>query len=234
MKEEIKSGIISVPGYFYDLIVYYSSFFTFLFIVISLFVGFDNIRNITKSMSIFEWFGVSVLILSVGYSWGQLSSTLSYHIVKRPTTYLVKKIKPCNINDYLFSFDDIVSQLDVKDILKGKQHRNYWTIIYYLQIIYPHIGSDLLKRYARCKLARVNGFNFIVLIIIGAILCISSFSIYYIQWPTYFVMCVIFTVLFFFEFYQRQCWFGDLVIKTLSAAYSACEDMKDKYLTPRR
>jgi len=226
MKEEIKSGVTSIPGYFYDAIVYYSSYFVFISIIIFLFVGYDNLRDFTKTLSIFEWSGIAVVTLSVGYTWGQLSSTLSYYIVKRPTTFLVKRIKPNNIDDYLFSFDDIVSQLDAKNILKRKIHGNYWTIFYYLQIVYPTIGSDLFKRYARCKLARVNGFNFVVLIIIGVIFWAFSFSIYYIKWPAYFITCTIFILLFFFDFYQRQCWLGDLIIKILSSVYSAQRDMK--------
>jgi len=226
MKDEVKSGIVSIPGYFYDAIVYYSSFFLLLSIYSYLFIDYNNLKNITNNLSIFEGVLICTSTLALGYVWGQLSSALSYHVVKRPVTLLVKKIKPRDMNDFLFSFDKITATLDEKKILNGKEHRNYWTIIYYLYILYPSIGSDVIKRYARCKLARVNAFNFIVLIIIGIIFYVSNMPIYHIQWPFLFIIFLIFTILFYFEFYQRQCWFGDLVIKILSAVLTVEEKAK--------
>lgn len=222
-KERIVTSIESVPGYFYDAIVYYSSYVVLISLIALLYVDAHKLVEFLRTLSVGEQLLALLSFLSFGYVWGQFSSALSYPLVKLPITKIVKRFHPKTEGDFLFSFDEILLLIDTKDTLKEKRHRNYWTILYFVQAIDPWTGSDLLKRYARCKLARVNAFNFMALVVLGISLRIFAIQLHFLSWPQYFFLCSLFVVLFSLEFYQRQKWFGDIVIKSLVAVLAARE-----------
>lgn len=219
-----KGTLKSIPGVFYDLIVYYGSSFIF---ISCLWVVFFDLHAIAGFLSSLKASGLSfllILILSFCYVYGQLASTLSAIFVKRPISFLVTKCKPKSIKDYFFDYFADCEDFSVLEQTEKRLRKNYWTVLYFIKLTFPSIADDLLKRYARCKLARVNSFNFLFLAVITLAVHVSkkwgwfsSVSTSYFSglvWSTFFLFA---SIVFAFEFYQRQCWFGDIVVKIFAA-----------------
>jgi hypothetical protein len=224
----IAESIKTVPGVFYDLIVYYASSVTFLVGVTLLFISPSDIHKILASVSLFETALLIILGISFCYIWGQLSSAHSYYIIKTPISLIVKWLNGSSCDDYFFNRSRFLEDFPLLSSTEEKKERNYWTILYYIRVIKPHIADDLMKRYARCKLARVNAFNFLLLSVLHLILRWTNlysagsdtFSSFY--QSIWMVLILLFlTLIFIIEFYQRQCWFGDIVIKIYAAIVKA-------------
>jgi len=87
----------------------------------------------------------------------------------------------------------------------------------------------MLERHARVKMSRMNALNSFVVFLMAlysrtfepAILENSLIRKPHVSFLVLFVS-LLGTLMFAFEFYQRQCWFGDIVLK-ISASLSRLE-----------
>lgn len=221
MKE---SAIKSVPMVFYDLIVYYGSSFFFLGILGLTFIGFEKIAELCSKLSALSMtFGV-MMVVSFCYVYGQFASTFSSIVIKRPISRLVKLWGGSSRKDYFFDYFESSEDFVILEKTGKTLRKNYWTIIYFVMLYFPTIADDLLKRYARCKLARVNAFNFLFL----SVLTFTSSLLEKLGWcrlvSTCYFSCFTWAMVFLvatlacsWEFYQRQCWFGDILVKIFAA-----------------
>lgn len=234
MKESLKS----VPIIFYDLIVYYGSSF---FLISAICVAFIGYHNCVQFMAKLSTSGVTIgiiLLISFCYVYGQLASALSAVIIKKPINYIIRRLKPKSEDDYFFNYFGNCNDFPVLEYTGKSVKKNYWTIIYFIKLIYPSVADDLLKRYARCKLSRVNALNYFFL-------CILSLSFHFLKkcnhipniiphHMSFFLWAFLFLIIslvFCWEFYQRQCWFGDILVKMFAAVTKALE-MGDKKIPP--
>lgn len=222
-QDSISRAFKSIPGVFYDLIVYYGSTTLFAFAFLALSADVHTVRRMLVGLDTFEKIFLVVLLLAGFYVYGQLASALSYHIIKRPMNKLVRFINPKEAKDYFFEYSDILNEFSLLNGFEGKK-RNYWTLVYFIRRVNPDIGDDLLKRYARVKLARINAFNasilFLYLFIKGvAQIFILEPPVTPILLETLFQIAIAlaFVLIFGFEFYQRQCWFSDIAVKIYAA-----------------
>jgi hypothetical protein len=217
-------SIKSIPGAFYDLIVYYASGILLITVIVISSVELNVFTKALSTIGALDKLLLAFIALSVGYVYGQMSSALSSFFIKKPVSRIAKSLKLRSYKDYKFDYfreDKSFSLLqECEKELKG----NYWTLIYYIKLNAPEISDDLMKRYARVKLARANAFNFFILSVVSLITSISDnvasklglFDVHLsAQWWT--VLCFVLTLLFCVEFYQRQAWFGDIFIKIYSA-----------------
>ena len=216
----------SIPGAFYDLIVYYASVVLFIAVFIVSSVELVTLAKSASSIKTLDKIFLLLFVLSVGYVYGQLSSALSSYFIKKPVSKLARAFGFKSYKDYKFDFfyDDKSFELlgECGKGLKG----NYWTLIYYIKLNAPEISDDLMKRYARVKLARTNAFNFLVLFILSlATLWIDRVALKFGLFDAYLspkwwaVIFLFVSLVFSVEFYQRQAWLGDILIKVYSAFY---------------
>lgn len=214
LEEEAYGIVRTVPNVFYDLIVYYGSSITFFIVLIFLSFDLSSIRSFLSNLDVLGKIILFFVALSVCYIYGQLSSMLSYYLVKKPVNKIVKVLKSKQKKDYFFEYSELLDNFPIFPILPSKKEKNYWSLIYYIKILYPDIGDDLLKRYARCKLSRINALNvFVLLIYFGFTFLLRSLPTH-IQNPGIVIaILLLFAILFVLEFYQRQCWFGDITVK---------------------
>jgi hypothetical protein len=136
---------------------------------------------------------------------------------------IVRVLKRRANRDFFFDYQSLLKDFPLLEQLSEKQRGNYWTLIYWLKINHPSIGNDLLERHARVKMARMNALNsfFIFLLSLFSFsnpALMTNAAIYNDSVRVYALIgsCII-TMLFAFEFYQRQCWFGDIVVKIFAS-----------------
>ncbi len=221
--------ISSLPGGFYDLIVYYGS--SLLFLTIFVFSSFklEEIESFSKSLSTTEKIFLSVVVVFVSYILGLFSSTFSSHVIKKTVTRVARKLKFKSLKDYEFDYFDDFDKHNfiILDLIEKKMKGNYWSIIYLIKMYKPDIADDILKRYARCKLARNNAFNFLLLSL-GALISgvwtnltskSSPFFDVFLSPAIWSIIFFIIAIIFTLEFYQRQVWFGDILIKIYASFY---------------
>lgn len=219
-----KNILYSIPGGFYDLIVYYGG--SLLFFTAIVFASYDlpQIKDFFSQLTTSEKIFLSVVIFSASYIFGQFSSTFSAHFVKKPISKLCSKFDLKDKQDYSFNYFENNEDFTILNETSKKVKGNYWTIIYFIKMYKPDIADDLIKRYARCKLARSNSFNFLILSLLSLscyLLNIFNVSLKYfdtyigpLSWALVFGS---FSIIFAAEFYQRQAWFGDILIKIYAA-----------------
>jgi hypothetical protein len=221
--EGITESIKAIPGAIYDLIVYYGSGVIFLFGVVLLFLSPPRIHKELTNINTFEAVTLIVIAIALCYIWGQLSSALSYYVIKRPVSRIVKNINSASKEDFFFNRPNLLDKFPLLQT-EEKKKGNYWTILYYIRLVSPEVADDLLKRYARCKLARVNALNFFLLSILHLIVYWVTvtpqnegefYSFYHSLWMV--LILLFLSLVFAFEFYQRQCWFGDILFKVYAA-----------------
>jgi hypothetical protein len=131
---------------------------------------------------------------------------------------------PDPARDFFFDYQGLLKEFTLLEEFSEKRRGNYWTLIYWIKTNHPSIANDLLERHARVKMARMNALDCFVLFLL------SLLSIF--VHPTFTANALISTsggkwsaligtagatVLFAFEFYQRQCWFADIVLKILAS-----------------
>ena len=219
-----KGVLKSVPGGFYDLIVYFASSVVLVGSAALLLCDAATITELLSKLTVSGFSLLFLFLICFSYLYGQLASTLSALFIKKPVNSIVSRFHPKQMRDYFFDYPEACRDFPVLALVGKGQSKNYWTILYFIKISYPDIADDLLKRYARCKLARVNAFNFLVLCSFTLSLCIlRKLGVTGIPEvanlrPT--VWVVSFALVFgayTLDFYQRQCWFGDILIKILAA-----------------
>lgn len=213
-----------IPGFFYDLLVYYAS--SALFFLGFYFISFD-VETLVQTLLYAPFPNLIVsalLLLAVFHAYGQFASAISAYVIKKPVSMIITKLNVKQLKDYKFDYISLLEKFKVlKDLDKAKPG-NYWTLIYYIKTVNLDIGDDLIKRYGRVKLARTNAFNFLLLLIYILIRPLVAFlSADAILLPSvgnpllHALLIMAFMLGFSIEFYQRQCWFGDIVTKVYAA-----------------
>jgi len=219
----VDKAVKGLSEFFYDVIVYFSSG---AIVVTALLLTTDVWEKIGPQLLPLTG-GIQLLaiffLLCVFFVYGQMASTFSEVLIKRPISVIVRKFAKDKADDFLFSYSKDLRKFTLLNKFPKKVERNYWTVLYWLKIHHPSVAADLIKRYARVKLARVNAFNCLVF-------CIACFVEYVLSRASWYninifkydtvVLGLLFScllVIFAMEFYKRQCWFGDILIKTLAA-----------------
>jgi len=210
---------------FYEYIAFVASSMLFLVLIL---IGLSEYNSNTNK---FEFFfdlsklstGITILIfivfLMLSHIYGQFISALSEKMIGKPIKFLNKKI--FKNKDFNGKFKNITSRIDTASILPDSKSNNKWTVIYFILSKNKDVGSDLLKRYAREKVARVNSLNFLILLIISIIFKVShlihsnEIKNIFEYWVTTLAIFILF-ILFCYEYFQRKSWNSDLVIKTAS------------------
>jgi hypothetical protein len=225
MDEFVTKSYRSIPDAFYDIIVYMGSSIVFFFFLITIAPIEELLEDIVYRWGLLDKIILVVAAVAFGYIYGQLASTLSYHFVKRPMNRIVRRFRLKSSSDYFFDYPSLLEDFEMFDRIDvKKKDRNYWTLIYYIKMIHPDVGSDMVKRYARCKLARIGAFNFLVLIVLAISLFASgiatsenAFLPGYLDPIAIVGVLLLLLVASWFEFYQRQSWFGDFLVKVYIA-----------------
>lgn len=214
----------SIPVIIYDLIVYYASSILLFSAVILLFVTPKQAHEMISEAQTAEIVFISLVGLSLAYVWGQFSTTFSYYLIKKPVGFLVKRFGKKQKEDFFFDYPWTLEPFRHLTNISSKVKGNYWTLIYHIRLTHSDIADDLIKRYAKCKLARVNAFNSFILFALVVWIKISGVpSVIPFYFPSsngYFIIAslsIVLVILFALEFFQRQCWFGDIMIKIYSA-----------------
>jgi len=222
LEEEAYSVFRTVPNVFYDLIVYYGSSIVFFIGLIFLSFDFGAIRSFLSTLDVLGKIILLLVALSACYIYGQLSSMLSYYLIKKPVNRIIKLLNPKQRRDYFFEYSQLLDDFPVFSTLSSKKDKNYWSLIYYIKILRPDIGDDLLKRYARVKISRINALNtFMLLVYLGLMSLFRNLQTH-IQNPVIIALILLFfVILFLLEFYQRQCWFGDITVKIYASIQKA-------------
>jgi hypothetical protein len=224
-----EDGTRFVPDSLYNVFAYLCTGILFISVCILLFADLSLLLKGWKALEIAGQLVVVLFLLSAVYVYSEFISVISYHAIRKPVSRLVRFLNPKGASDFFFDHKDLLARFDVLEQFPDKQKGNYWTLIYAAKIIHPAIGNDMLERHARVKMSRMNALNsFIVFLMalysrifepailvnsmirkphVGSLVLFGSF---------------IGTLMFAFEFYQRQCWFGDIVLK-ISASLSRVE-----------
>ena len=115
--------------------------------------------------------------------------------------------------------------MDLVSIYLKNKKNNKWTLIFHIINVAPAIGTDIVKRQARERLARINAFNMIAITIVctvGVIIRSLDSEIFQqyndiLKVPSayFIVICFLFSLIFSYEYYKRRCWNNDLLIKVL-------------------
>ncbi len=227
-----------LPATLYEVIAYFGSGALVLVLfsigyadraALKTIAGFLESTKAPEKILLFIFLGV------LTYGYGQLSSTFSGILVGAPVSRIVKRLGARASADFRMDLTPIVEAYGLHRGLPPQKVNNKWTLLFYLQVVNPDIGRDLLKRYAREKLARINSLNMLVLTVIGIIgvlfrmIGIGSWIPLQdsLQWPSgwFVVFCLILTVLFSFEFYKRKCWNRDLLVKVMAGVHKAEMDV---------
>ncbi len=213
-----------VPDSLYNVFAYLSTGILFFTLFFSLFLDPTKILAIWKSLEVAGQIATVPIILSAVYIYSEFISVMSYHVIRKPVGYLVKLRQPRAIRDFGFDYKELLSRFPLLQHLTEKQRGNYWTLIYWAKINHPPIGNDLLERHARVKMARMNALNSLILFSLSLLYLLfrPQFMANAViarnggQWVV-FAGAAVATVLFAFEFYQRQCWFADIVVKIFAS-----------------
>lgn len=158
-----------------------------------------------------------IIFFLISHIYGQTISAISEKVIGKPLKWLNKKL--FKHPDFKGSFKHITSKIDGIDNLPEKKKNNKWTIIYYILSKNNEVGTDLLRRYAREKVSRINSMNFLILLLISIYAKFNAFfhiedcySIFE-YWQTTIVLFLFF-IISCYEYFQRKCWNSDLLIKT--------------------
>lgn len=212
-----------IPDAAYELIVYIFSGVLFSIIAVILFADCKYLYSKYLEVETFEKIVMFILLGICLYVYGQMASVFATYIVKKPSRYIVKHLRKRRLDDFDFNYQNLLTNFHTLINFPNKTKGNYWSLLYYMNINHPEIYDDLMVRYARVKLARLNSFNAVILsfiYIVGAIfhsihpIQISAISL------NPFIMklsiCLVFLLFSFVEYIQRQCWFGDIMVKAIA------------------
>ena len=224
-----EDGTRFVPDSLYNVFAYLCTGMLFISVCILLFSDLSLLLRGWKALELAGQLAVVLFVLSAVYVYSEFISVISYHVIRRPVSSLVRLLNPKGASDFFFDHKELLTRFDVLKQFPDKQKGNYWTLIYAAKIKHPAIGNDMLERHARVKMSRMNALNSFVVFLMAlysrtfepAILENSLIRKPHVSFLVLFVS-LLGTLMFAFEFYQRQCWFGDIVLK-ISASLSRLE-----------
>jgi hypothetical protein len=212
-----------VPNFFYDFIVY---LIPTIGLVLGISLGMTgNVAGLEKIVSnagVVEAITTILLLFFASYEYGRLAETYSHFFVGSVISHL-SHLGVFKNSDFRRAMTFQVSQLPIKiEQLEGRT-ADKWSIYFFSYVVNPDIGNDLMKRYAWEKLARSSGFTVLLLFTISVALYVrhnleNSVSLHDdlsfggIRYPI--VMGCLYVALLI-DYYKRNCWNNDLIIKTL-------------------
>lgn len=212
----------TIPNAFYDLIVFVTPSVVFAF---GLLIGLDGV-GWTHSLKLSELGAVNLIGLLIAglvasYEFGRIAEAWSAVLVQRPLSFLVKHTRLFQSPDFLSKYIDVYATLGISGTSDGRDG-DKWVIYLYGFIASPGLGEDLLKRYAWEKLARSSAFSYLILFLISvsyglghlfAKVPLPARSLGF-GGVLYTVVTTILIVLTYVEYYKRNAWNHDLLIKT--------------------
>lgn len=226
-----------VENTFYEIAAYFGSGIVFLVIGSLGLVERDFLTRATQELASLNTpaqIFLLVLLVSMTYAYGQLSSALSSPLIAGPVGGVVKQRGARYKGDYNADFTSIIAAYELHTRLPDTKRNNKWTLIFYLLTSQPEIGRDILKRYAREKMARINAVNMLFLTVLSAsAILINLLGLRlgtglhrYLHVPNvwFAVFCACLTCVYAYEYYLRRCWNNDLLIKVLPAVASSRKD----------
>lgn len=234
---------VAVPNFFYDLIVFVSPS---ILLIVGLILGlsdlsFSVVKSFSGNIGAIDVLIIVFAFLFIAYEYGRLAEALSHTFVARlikmfTKFFLTKKL--FKSTDYNLDFTKAVSTLELSTDLPHNKNNNKWTIYFYALLHSPHIGQDLLKRYAWEKLSRSSAFTFFLLFIISIIFYVTSIcgaqhtfiGHYGFGSYTFTIIVFILTISTFYEYYKRKCWNNDLLIKVLPILINSKDKDTKKYI----
>jgi len=227
----------SVPNFFYDLIVFVSPS---ILLILGILIGVQEwsiefIKNNFKNISTIDFIVVLSFMFYVSYEYGRLAEALSSPFVSDIVRFLHKK-KVLKDSDFYLDLSNEIEKIELPISLDNKRRNSKWTIYFYAILLAPHIGTDLLKRYAWEKLSRSSAFTFLLLFFISFVFVIFNlfkdfgmlcgkygFSSFY-----FLIISFLLTIATFYEYYRRNSWNNDLLIKVLPILQLEFERQKEK------
>lgn len=225
----------AVPNFFYDLIVFVAPS---VLIVLGLALGLPGVMAKLlptielKDIGAIDFIVVIFAVLFVAYEYGRLVEAVSHTCV----TQVIRALTHYRCFRGFFQSPDFglnlaeqVEKLGLSIDLPEGRKNNKWTIYFYALLYCPHIGMDLMKRYAWEKLARSSAFTFLVLFLASLVILIvrlfgarsNMCGEYGFGSAVYTLAALVFTLLTYQEFYLRKCWNNDLLVKVLPVLVAA-------------
>lgn len=228
-----------IPNTFYEVIAYFGSATVLVLLACIGFAEIDFIRRIgdfARALKGQELALLCIIVLALVYAYGQLASTLSAPFIADPVGHLVKKLGKRVSPDFRMDFTDVVCQYGLHHCLPDNRVNNKWTLMFHLLVKSPSVGRDMLKRYAREKLARINALNALFMACLSVLTWIPyvraarTFDALrpYIRTasPWFLLVCAALTAVFSYEYYKRKCWNNDLLVKVLPVAMGRKESRR--------
>lgn len=218
MTERLDSAF---PNVFYDLIVFVSPSVVFAF---GLAVGFRLLPPAgglsAVDIGTVDFFVIALGVLLFGYEYGRMAEALSATIVSGLLIQLRKRLNILRDPDFCARLPTEQLSLDVD--AAEYRHGSKWAIYFFASLVAPDLGRDLLKRYAWEKLSRSSAFTFGLLLLIALVM--GTYSLVTTCEPaeswgfgsvrlTGLLMVLTFAA--YYEYYRRNCWNNDLLVKTL-------------------
>lgn len=196
-----------------------------------------------KSLSAIGILGMALALLFAAYEYGRMAEALSATAVSHLLSIIVRVTrKKQNVESDAFrNMTDQVDLLPLPVELAKKRKGTRWPIYFFALLYSPTIGSDLLKRYAWEKLARSSAFTFLLLFLTSlAFEILGLFGIktsyagdYGFGTIGYTLFSLLLAVLTYYEFYQRNSWNNDLLIKILPIVLLASKGTADSSKSPK-
>ncbi|MCB2084901.1 MAG: hypothetical protein H6920_05825 [Sphingomonadaceae bacterium] len=217
------------PNAFYDLIVFLTPTMTLL---IGLLIGCRPWLEFSLTNASFEVDAPLLILIGLvlffgSYEYGRIAESYSDTFVATPIKYLHSRRILFRSADYNLDLSDQVGMIGIPEAQFFGRTKSKWTLFFFALEFIPHVGADLLKRYAWEKLARSSAFTMLVL----ALLSLASTAILYFGGYTfapgafgswqYFVVVSLFYVIWSIDYYRRNCWNNDLLITTMPVIISA-------------
>lgn len=211
----------TLPNAFYDLIVFASStILAALGFLIGLgFVDGDWLKDLSTLNAVL----IAIGILFLGYEYGRMAEAWSSVIVQTPLKELHHRRILLRDPDFLAPLPEVEPTLNLPDTRDGRKGGK-WTVYMYAAVVSPRLGSDLLKRYAWEKLSRNSAFTFCLLLGISLYHLITPDSVHLraktdVAWTfgsiELTIVLAILAVAAYYEYYRRNCWNNDLLMKAL-------------------
>ena len=224
-----EDGTRFVPDSLYNVFAYLVTGILFVSVCLLLFTNLSSLLRGWKALELAGQVALVLCVLSAVYVYSEFVSVVSYHAIRKPVSTLVRFLKPKGAQDFFFDHKELLESFELLKRFPDKRKGNYWTLIYAAKVIQPAIGNDLLERHARVKMSRMNALNSFILFAASLYArlfdpeflsnsLIQRASVGYLV----LVASLAATIMFSFEFYQRQCWFGDIVLK-ISASLQEVE-----------
>jgi hypothetical protein len=197
-------------------------------------------KKFVGALSGSEQFVLLIVLGTVTYVYGQFASALSSSVIGVPISRLAKRFPKWASSDFDYDFSALVSSCSLDVDLPSKKRNNKWTLIYFIITKTPNIGSDIIKRQARERLARINATNMLFLAVLSMFGFLARWTGLSTQLPLrdalrvpspwYVALCMLLAAAFAFEYYKRRCWNNDLLVKIFPAIRKLVVPLKDDHL----